>query len=403
LVIALALGAWRTRGWIPDRTIWMVSASFRAQKPLTTHPGPRQHSLQWRATRQVLKPVEHEADPAQPDNYADAGWPFGADGGYLITGGTRRADAVMTRELAASPPGRRRQGACSTSQPGGFMNIVRKTVRRIERLEALDKVAKPLAGTVGRAVRPRVVRNLLSGTYLGEPQHPVLTDLPIGAWVMSALLDAVGGPAAEAAADLLVAAGVVAAVPTVAAGLNDWSDTAGPETRVGLVHATLNTTALSLYLASLIARARGRRRSGKALGLAGLGVLTGGAYLGGHLSFVMGVDVNRTAWEQRPDQWTPVLADTELADGTLRNADAAGAAVLLYRTAGTVYALASTCSHMGGPLEEGTISDGCVTCPWHGSTFRFADGTIVRGPASTPQPCYQTRIQDGRIEVRAFT
>jgi nitrite reductase/ring-hydroxylating ferredoxin subunit len=283
------------------------------------------------------------------------------------------------------------------------MNILRQTVRRLERLEALDKVAKPLAATVQRTVRPRAVRNLLSGTDLGHPLHPVLTDLPIGAWMMSALLDAVGGPAAEGAADLLVAAGVAAAVPTAAAGLNDWSDTAGPETRVGLVHAAVNTTALSLYLASVIARARGRRRGGKALGLAGLGVLTGGAYLGGHLSFGMGVDVNRTAWEQRPDQWTPVLADTELADGQHRKADAGGVPVLLYRTAGTVYALDSTCSHMGGPLEEGTISDGCVICPWHGSTFRFADGSIVRSPASTPEPCYQMRIQNGRIEVRAFT
>ena len=283
------------------------------------------------------------------------------------------------------------------------MNILRQVVRRIERFEALDKVARPLAGAVGRAVRPRVVCNLLSGTYLGEPQHPVLTDLPIGAWVMSALLDAIGGPAADGAADLLVAAGVVAAVPTAAAGLNDWSDTVGPETRVGLVHATLNTTALSLYLASLVARARGRRRAGQALSLAGLGVLTGGAYLGGHLSSGMGVNVNRTAWEQRPDQWTPVLADSELADGQHRKADAGGAPVLLYRTAGTVYALASTCTHMGGPLQDGTISDGCVTCPWHGSTFRFADGSIVRGPASTPEPRYQTRIQDGRIEVRALT
>jgi nitrite reductase/ring-hydroxylating ferredoxin subunit len=283
------------------------------------------------------------------------------------------------------------------------MNILRQTIRRLERLEALDKVARPLARTVGRAVRPRVVRNLLSGTYLGEPQHPVLTDLPIGAWVMSALLDAAGGPAAEGAADLLVAAGVVAAVPAAATGLNDWSDTVGPQARVGLVHATLNTTALSLHLASAVARARGRRRGGKALSLAGLGVLLGGAYLGGHLSFAMGTDVNRTAWEQRPDQWTPVLADTELADGTLRKADAGGVPVLLYRTGGTVSALDSTCTHMGGPLQEGTISDGCITCPWHGSTFRLADGSIVRGPASTPEPCYQTRIQDGRIEVRAIT
>jgi nitrite reductase/ring-hydroxylating ferredoxin subunit len=196
---------------------------------------------------------------------------------------------------------------------------------------------------------------------------------------------------------------VVAGVPTAAAGLNDWSDTAGPETRVGLVHAAVNTTALSLYLASVVAGARGRRRGGKTLGLAGLGVLPGGDYLGGRLCFVLGVDVNRTAWEQRPSQWTPVLADTELADGELCRADAGGVPVLLYRTDGTVYAPASTCTHMGGPLEEGTISDGCVTCPWPGSNCRFADGSIVRSPASMPEPSYQPRIQNGRIQVRAFT
>jgi hypothetical protein len=111
----------------------------------------------------------------------------------------------------------------------------------------------------------------------------------------------------------------------------------------------VNTTALSLYLASLVAGARGRRRGGKALGLAGAGGAAG-RYRGGHLCFVLGVDVNRTAWEQRPSQWTPVLADTELADGELCRADAGGVPVLLYRTDGTVYAPASTCTHVGGPL-----------------------------------------------------
>ena len=163
-----------------------------------------------------------------------------------------------------------------------------------------------------------MARNLLSGTDLRQPLPPMLTDLPIGAWVMSAPPGAAGGPAAEAAADLLVTAGVVAAVPTAAAGLNDWSGTAGPETRVGLVHAALNTTAVSLYLASVAAGARGRRRGGQALGLAGLGVLPGGGYLGGHLCFVLSVEVNRTAWEQRPSQWTPVLADTALSLRTPR-------------------------------------------------------------------------------------
>ena len=116
-----------------------------------------------------------------------------------------------------------------------------------------------------------------------------------------------------------------------------------------------------------------------------------------------GVDVNRTAWEQRPDQWTPVVADTELADGEHRKADAGGVPVLLYRTAANGVCPGQHLQSHGRPAEEGTISDGCVICPWPGSTFRFADGGIVRGPATTPEPCHQTRIQDGRIEVRAFT
>jgi nitrite reductase/ring-hydroxylating ferredoxin subunit/uncharacterized membrane protein len=281
------------------------------------------------------------------------------------------------------------------------MSTLHRAAHRLERMEGLDRFAKPVAGAVGKVLRARVIRNLLSGTNLGHPLHPMLTDVPIGAWTMSTLLDTVGGVAAEPAADLLVGAGIIAAVPTAASGLNDWSDTHGAETRVGLVHAMANTATLGLYLASLTARARGNRRGGRALGAAGFGMLIAGAYLGGHLSYVKGVNVNRTAWEQRPGEWTPVLPDAQLAEGKPHMARAGDVPVLLYRTAYQVYALSNTCSHMGGPLAEGTVSDGCITCPWHGSTFRFADGIIVRGPASTPQPVYQTRIHDGFVEVRA--
>jgi nitrite reductase/ring-hydroxylating ferredoxin subunit len=281
------------------------------------------------------------------------------------------------------------------------MNPLRDGIRRLEQAAALDRFAKPLVTVVGRAVRPRAVRNLLSGTYLGHPLHPLLTDIPIGAWSMSALLDTVGGPSNEGAADLLVATGVLAAVPTAASGLNDWSDTYGPDTRVGLVHGALNTTALTLYAASIVSRARGRRARGRAQGLAGFGVLLASSYLGGHLSFVKGVNVNRTAHQDGPQEWTPVLEENTLPEGGSRTVEVGGVPVLLHRAAGRVRALANTCSHMGGPLDEGTISDDCVTCPWHGSTFRFADGGIRRGPASTPQPCYDVRISDGRIEIRA--
>jgi nitrite reductase/ring-hydroxylating ferredoxin subunit len=281
------------------------------------------------------------------------------------------------------------------------MEALDAAVGRLERATALDRFAKPVTAAVNRTVRPRAVRNLLSGTGLGHPLHPMLTDVPIGAWTMSALLDTVGGPTAERAADLLVAVGVLGAVPAAASGLNDWSDTDGPDTRVGLVHAALNTTALGFYAASLASRARGRRLRGKVLGLAGLGALMAGAYLGGHLAFGRGVNVNRTAWQSGPQEWTPVLADHALAEGERRLVEVGGVPVLLHRGAGRVLALANTCSHMGGPLDEGIISDGCVTCSWHGSVFDLADGSIRRGPASSTQPCFDVRIAGGRIEIRA--
>ena len=281
------------------------------------------------------------------------------------------------------------------------MAVTTALIKRIEGFEAFDRITEPLQRFASRLVEPRLVRNTLSGTDIGHPLHPMLTDVPIGTWLAAGLLDTVGGRPAEPAADLLVAAGVAAAVPTALSGLNDWSDTYGEETRLGFAHAAGNVVALSLYAASLASRLAGRRSRGRVLGLAGLAAMTGSAYLGGHLSFVRGVNVNHTAFEARPSDWTDVAADADLADGATVKVDAAGAGVLLHRRDGRLYALANVCSHMGGPLDEGTVEDGCVTCPWHGSVFRLDDGTIVRGPASTPQPAYEARVTDGRIEVRA--
>jgi nitrite reductase/ring-hydroxylating ferredoxin subunit/uncharacterized membrane protein len=280
------------------------------------------------------------------------------------------------------------------------VNPLHALVDAIEHFDRLDGVASAISGAVGKAVQPRPVRNILSGTSLGHPLHPVLTDFPIGAWTMATVLDTVGGPASEPAADILVAVGIATAVPTAAAGLNDWSDTQGKSRRVGLVHAVANGTALCLYSSSAIARASGSRTIGKALGLAGFGVLMFGGFLGGHLSFGNAVNVNKTAGRTGPREWTPVMAESELADGEHRKVDAGKVSVLLYRSGARILALDSVCSHMGGPLEEGTIADGCVTCPWHGSTFRLGDGHIVRGPATTPQPSYEARVNDGQVEVR---
>ncbi|MGH2843272.1 MAG: Rieske 2Fe-2S domain-containing protein [Solirubrobacteraceae bacterium] len=281
------------------------------------------------------------------------------------------------------------------------MNLASELTERIERASVLDHFSGPLVAVVAKAVRPRAVRNCLSGTPLGHPAHPMLTDVPIGAWASAAFLDIFGGRSSRRAADLLVKLGVLSALPTAASGLNDWSDTYGPETRLGMVHAAANSGALVVYCLSARARKRGRRARGKLLGLVGFGMLVGGSYLGGHLSFSRGTNVNRLAYEAGPDDWTPVLADAELSEGEHRRVDAAGTGVLLSRDAGRVWAISATCSHMGGPLEEGEFADGCVTCPWHGSIFRLSDGGIERGPACVRQHVFQTRISDGQIEVCA--
>ena len=117
---------------------------------------------------------------------------------------------------------------------------------------------------------------------LGHPVHPALTDLPIGFWTSSFLLDLFGGRRQAAASRRLVAAGVATAVPTVAFGLGDLPDD-GQQRRVATVHAACNIAAVACYAASWRARRRGRWARGVVLGLAGATVASAGGYLGGAL------------------------------------------------------------------------------------------------------------------------
>jgi nitrite reductase/ring-hydroxylating ferredoxin subunit/uncharacterized membrane protein len=272
---------------------------------------------------------------------------------------------------------------------------------RLEQFEALDRLAAPLQKGV-RAVVPQESRlkDLLSGTWLGHPVHPPLTDVVLGAWTSALLLDVLGGKASEQAAERLVGAGVLAAVPTAAAGLSDAAELRGGTRRVAFVHALGNTTALTLHVLSWSARRRGDRTRGVALSALGYGVVTLSAWLGGHLSFRRGVGVNQTAFESSPQDWTPVLDEAELEPGKLVGARADELGVLLVRKDERIYALADRCSHRGCSLHGGELRDGAVTCPCHGSTFRLVDGSIVKGPATAPQPTFEVRTSDGVVQIR---
>src|SRR3954471_16528 len=96
---------------------------------------------------------------------------------------------------------------------------------RVGTLTALDGPAEAVAGWI-RGVIPRgPVKDTLSGTPLGHAIHPLLTDLPIGTWTSSLILDLFAGREARPASRRLIAAGVLASLPTALTGLNDWADT----------------------------------------------------------------------------------------------------------------------------------------------------------------------------------
>jgi nitrite reductase/ring-hydroxylating ferredoxin subunit/uncharacterized membrane protein len=283
--------------------------------------------------------------------------------------------------------------------PGKAMGIYELT-ERLERLEGLDDLAGTVADLVGKLIPPGALKNALSGTLLGHSLHPVLTDLPIGTWTSAALLDVLGGEDSAKAAELLVGLGILSSLPTAVSGFSDWADTQEGERRVGLVHALSNTAALTLLSGSYAARRRGNRRAGVALGLMGTGVATFGAYLGGHLTMGLGVGTNQAAFEDGLADWTAVTDASALQEGRPTKVVHDGTRLVLVKLGSRLYGLASRCSHLGGPLQDGELDGKTITCPWHASTFDLEDGAVVEGPARCPQPAYEVRERQGKIEVR---
>jgi nitrite reductase/ring-hydroxylating ferredoxin subunit len=271
---------------------------------------------------------------------------------------------------------------------------------RLDATDAIDRVAGPVHQRVTAVLPSGPVKDVLHGVWLGHPLHPVLTDLPIGFWTSAVVLDLVGGRGARPAADALVGIGVAAALPTAATGLADWSDMDKSGRRSGIVHATANVAATALYGLSFLARRRGHRAGGVALGLAGAAAASAGGFLGGHLAYHRAAGVNRAADAPAPADWTDIEIDAALSSDRPVLAHLDGEPIAAAQADQGPVALFERCSHLGGPLHEGVLVDGCVRCPWHGSTFRMDDGTVVRGPATATQPAYELRVDGDRIEAR---
>lgn len=250
------------------------------------------------------------------------------------------------------------------------------------------------------------IKDFLHGVWLGHPLHPVLTDIPIGAWTAAAVLDSMellGDKKYKKGSDAAIAIGLVGAAGSAVAGLTDWTGTTGKSRKIGVMHGLLNVTATALYTTSYFLRKqKGSRKTAIGLALLGYGIASFSAYLGGHLVYSeqIGVDHTATAAEY-PEDFVAVLPENELAENQMRCVKAGEVPVLLVRKNGELFAIAHTCSHLGGPLSEGDLLDnGSVRCPWHGSVFCLKDGSVVDGPATAPQPRFDVRVNNGQIEVR---
>lgn len=274
-------------------------------------------------------------------------------------------------------------------------------------------------GEVGEKLRPAVIgafksggeagqeiKNFLHGTWLGHPLHPMITDVPIGAWTASAVLDGLellGEKKYANGADAAIGIGLLGAFGSMVTGITDWSGTTKKKQKIGLMHGILNMGATALYATSYALRKHKKDR-GTAIVLSMLGYSLVGvsAYLGGHLVYgeQVGVDHTQVSAEY-PQDFVAILPENELAENKMTAAKAGEISVLLVKQNGEISAIANTCSHLGGPLCDGELKeDGSVVCPWHHSTFSLKDGSVISGPATEPQPKFEVRVKDGQIEVK---
>src|SRR6476469_4873322 len=279
---------------------------------------------------------------------------------------------------------------------------------RVSDAAALDKTIEPVRRAVLAALKPAAVKDALHGTWLGHPLHPVLAQVPVGTWVSAGLLDAV--PPLRPAATLLIGTGVAAAVPTALAGSADWAEQEVGVRRLGAVHATANSLALGLYVGSLIARGKGRGSLGRVLSYAGLGLASGSAAIGGHMSYAQASGASHAVAAARAltHDWIDLGPLDDFPEGrpTLRTGEGQGSDVRLaaVRRGSRVDVFLGSCAHLAGPLHEGAVEkvrgSDCLVCPWHGSAFDLDSGEPRRGPASTPQEKLEVRMEGGRVLAR---
>lgn len=284
----------------------------------------------------------------------------------------------------------------------------------------LERVARPLRGlangtaSVTKAffrvfgLPGRLLQDFLNGTWLGHSLHAVLVDVVVGGATAVVLLDVLrvffGVEGLADATTWVVGLVWLSGVGAILTGLTDFKDTSpNTSTRdLALFHGLINFVGVVGFTVSLVQRLNGQHDAALWVFVAGYALISVGAYIGGHVVFKHGYAVNHNAHVRgkRASEFTPVMAAGELAEGKPTKTMFGSTAVMLVRRGDVVHALKETCSHLGGPLSEGELEGDTITCPWHYSTFRLRDGSVVHGPATSRQMHYEARVTDGQVELR---
>jgi nitrite reductase/ring-hydroxylating ferredoxin subunit/uncharacterized membrane protein len=259
------------------------------------------------------------------------------------------------------------------------------------------------------------IKTLLHGTWpLHHPLHPLLTDATVGGYTALVAVDVfiliTGETALVRIADFILVASFVTSLASIVSGLTDWHVTYGEERRTGMLHGLLMLVASVGFAASLWLRVGGaadQRTTAVAISTVAWLVMAVASYFGGEMVFGYGTEVNRQAFAEAPAKWEGLdvtasgLADRKPVVAKTKK----GFDVFLVKLDEKLYAMGNTCTHAGGPLNEGTWTGGdrCeIECPWHGSRFCVKDGHATRGPATFGEPRLETRVSaSGVIEVRA--
>lgn len=279
------------------------------------------------------------------------------------------------------------------------------------------------------------LKKLLEGRPFGHPIHTLIVHLPLGLWLLGAILDVVGYAydgqrwAIEGAA-WSIGIGTAVAIFAAITGLNDWLDIRAdhPAQKTALWHMAMMVPSTLLFIANTILHFANRAEphvTGIMLGLSIVGYVLAiaGGYLGGLLVYDDGVSVGRhrrttelpqnTIHEPRkgtmetplpPSQglgreFHPIVPEAALPEGHTIRAEIGGTVFMLVRAGGEVYAVQDFCTHRCAPLSEGAVCGNEIRCAWHNSRFDLASGKVTHGPAKVDLKTYEVRVRGGIIHV----